>query len=77
MIWITAQTLKFKTLVTVDGTEYMVSWINAFELKAHVDSEAFKNLTPKYLEKKKRLEQFANSLDENDNPVLILVKLKK
>jgi hypothetical protein len=63
--------------VIVDGIEYLISWINAFELKAHVDSEAFKNPTPKYLKKKKKLEKLANSLDENDNPVLMLVKLKE
>jgi len=50
--------------------------INAFELKTHVESEAFKNSTPKYPEKKKELEELAATLDENDNPVLMLVKLK-
>jgi hypothetical protein len=68
---------KIQNTVTVDGTEYMVSWINAFELKAHVDSEVFKNSTSKYTEKKKALERLANSLNENDNPVLMLVKLKE
>ena len=60
-------------------TEYnnAVQIINAFELKAYVNSETFKNATPKYPEKKKELEQLANSLDENDNPVLMLVKLKE
>jgi hypothetical protein len=51
--------------------------INAFELKAFVATEEFKNSTPKYPEKKKELEALASSLDENDNPVLMLVKLKK
>ncbi len=69
--------LKIQNTLTVDGVEYLVSWINAFELKAHVTSEAFKNSTPKYPEKKKELEQLANGLDENDNPVLMLVKLKE
>ncbi len=55
----------------------ILSWINAFELKTHVASSEFKNSTPKYPEKKKALEQLANSLDENDNPVLMLVKLKE
>ena len=32
---------------------------------------------PKYPEKKKQLEKLANSLNENDNPVLMLVKLKE
>ncbi len=52
------------------------SWINAFELKQYIASDAFKNSTPKYPEKKKELEKLANSLNENDNPVLMLVKLK-
>jgi len=68
---------KIQNTVTVGGTEYLISWIDAFELKAHVDSDAFKNSTPKYPEKKKELEELANSLDENDNPVLMLVKLKE
>lgn len=60
----------------IDNKEYLTSIIQPFELKAHVASEAFKNSTPKYPEKKKELEKLANSLDENDNPVLMLVKLK-
>jgi hypothetical protein len=61
---------------TKSKSEYIVSWFNAYELKAHVESDAFKNSTPKYPEKKKELEQLANRLNENDNPVLMLVKLK-
>lgn len=59
------------------GHEYIITLIHPFELKTHVDSEAFQNSTPKYSEKKKELEQLANSLNENDNPVLMLVKLKE
>ena len=54
----------------------MVSWVNAYEVKTYVASNAFKTSTPKYPEKKKELEQLADSLEENDNPVLMLVKLK-
>jgi hypothetical protein len=54
----------------------LVSWVDAYQLKVHVASEAFKKSVPKYPEKKKQLEKLANSLHENDNPVLILVKLK-
>lgn len=56
--------------------EYIITLIYPFELKAHVDSETFKNSTPKHPEKKKELELLANNLEENDNPVLMLVKLK-
>ncbi len=51
--------------------------MNAFELKALVETEEFKNSNPKYPEKKKEIEELAASLDENDNPVLMLVKLKE
>ena len=67
---------KIQNTVTIDGIEYLVSWINAFELKAHVATEAFKNSTPKYPEKKKELKKLVNSLKEDDNPVLMLVRLK-
>ena len=61
---------------TIDKSEYIISWLNAYELKAHVASEYFKNSLPKYADKKKELERLANSLDENDNPVLMIVTLK-
>jgi hypothetical protein len=48
-----------------------------YKLKDLISSDDFKNSTPKYPEKKKYLEKLANSLDENDNPVLMLVKLKE
>ncbi len=57
--------------------EYIINIINPFELKDRIASDDFKNSTPKYPEKKKALEQLANSLDENDNPVLMLLKLKE
>jgi len=56
--------------------EYLVTWLYAYQIKSHIESEAFKNSTPKYPKKKKQLEKLAASLDENDNPVLMLVKLK-
>ncbi|WP_163324806.1 6-bladed beta-propeller [Draconibacterium mangrovi] len=55
----------------------LIRHISAFDLKTHINSNNFKNSTPKYPEKKKALEKLANSLDENDNPVLMLVKLKE
>lgn len=48
-----------------------------YELKKFVRTDAFKNSTPKFPEKKKQLEKLANSLTEDDNPVLMLVKLKE
>lgn len=60
----------------IGNEKYLVAFVQPFEIKNHVASDDFKNSTPKYPEKKKELEKLANSLDENDNPVLILVRLK-
>ncbi len=60
-----------------DESEYLFDFIQPYELKLHIKSDKFKNSTPKYPEKKKALEKLANSLNENDNPVLMLVKLKE
>ena len=62
---------------TTKDDHTIISWINAYELKSYVASDAFKNSIPKYPEKKKELEKLANSLSENDNPVLMLIKLKE
>ena len=61
----------------IGNEKYLTAFIQPFELKKHVTSDKFKNSTPKYPEKKKELEKLANSLNENDNPILMLVKLKE
>ncbi len=68
--------LNFYPQTTLDNNT-IINWINPLELKAHIASETFKNSIPKYPKKKKELEQLANSLNENDNPVLMLVKLEE
>ncbi|MGF1587108.1 MAG: 6-bladed beta-propeller [Bacteroidales bacterium] len=68
--------INFMPRYAVNDT-LIVSWFEAYELKMYVASEAFKNSTPKYPEKKEQLEELAASVDENDNPVLMLVKLTK
>ena len=55
----------------------MVYYSEAFELKSHVTSNAFRNSNPLCPVEKKKLEQLVNSLNENDNPVLMIVKLKE
>ena len=62
---------------TIKDDNTIIGWVDALKLKTHVASEDFKNSTPKYPEKKKELEKLADSLKETDNPVLILVRLKK
>jgi len=50
--------------------------IQAYDLKAYVASESFRNATAKFPEKKKALEDLANSLSESDNPILMVVRMK-
>jgi hypothetical protein len=65
----------FRPMVTNDTLAIMT--VSAFDMKKYLDSDKFENQEVKFPEKKKELEQLANSLNENDNPVLMLVKLKE
>lgn len=60
-----------------NGREYIIGLIEPYKIKTCVASNEFKNSLPKYPEKKKELEKLANSLKETDNPVLMMVRLKK
>jgi len=60
-----------------DGEEFITTLINPLDLKLLISRNEFKKSIPKYPEKKKELEKLANSLKETDNPVLVLVRLKK
>ena len=55
----------------------LAMWVEAYQLKEHVATKAFKNSTPKYPQKKKELEELTNSMNDSDNPVLILCTFKK
>lgn len=56
---------------------YLVTWYFAYRLIRYVESESFRNSTPKFPEKKKQLEKLAARLNKNDNQVLVLAKLKE
>ncbi len=63
--------------IAVSNDNTMIAWVEAQKLIAHVASEEFKNSRPLYPKKKKELEMLANNLKETDNPILVLVSLKK
>lgn len=63
-----------KTMVN-DST--LVMSVKADQLKEHVASEDFRKSEPKYPEKKKQLEDLANSISDLDNPILMFVTFKK
>lgn len=66
-----------KAYYTENNKEYLIGLQYPHQIKTRIASDDFKNLIPKYPEKKKELEKLAASLKETDNPVLILVRLKE
>lgn len=54
-----------------------VDYADAYKLIEWVNSETFKNSKPKYPEKKEALQHLVDSLDYNDNPVIMIVSLKE
>lgn len=60
-----------------NGFEFMIGIINPLQIKTLVKSDYFLNSVPKLTEKKNEFEQLAARLYETDNPVLMIVKLKK
>jgi hypothetical protein len=70
-------TLPFLYYYVEDNSEFLASLISTFDLKTYIISDDFKSSNPKYPDKKKELEKLASSLKETDNPVLMLVRLKK
>lgn len=62
---------------TIKDDNTIIALVDALKLKRYISSETFKKSTPKYPEKKKKLEKLANNIKETDNPVLMLVKLNK
>ena len=59
-----------------NGKEYLIGLVNAYQIKAHVESVGFKNAHPKFPENKAGLVTLADSLHKTDNPVIIIVSLR-
>jgi hypothetical protein len=67
--------LNFDPVFCSEGKFY--SWVDAIALKKHVQSDAFKDSIVRESQKKAELKKLADSLDDTDNPVLIVVTPKK
>lgn len=57
--------------------EYLAGLINPYDIKALVQKNEFKTFLPKYPEKKKTFEELAGRINETDNQILMVVRLKK
>lgn len=71
--------LKFlpECYFTENNREYLLSIIDPFKLKKHVAGEEFVNFTCEFPEKKVLLQKLVENVKETDNPILMLVRLKK
>lgn len=57
--------------------DMLFSFIDVIALKKYIASEGFKNAKVKDIKEKERIKILADSLDEMDNPVMVVVRLKK
>lgn len=71
--------LKFlpRTYFVDDGREFLIELIEPYQLKAHISSPEFINSNPKHPEQKTELQKLVHTLKETDNPILMIVRLKK
>jgi hypothetical protein len=66
---------NFEPKCCISGKFY--SWVDALSFKKYISSDTFKKSTVKNPEKKKSLEKLADSLEETDNPILVVVTPKE
>jgi hypothetical protein len=62
--------------VSVKDDNTLISLVDAMSFKAHVSSDKFKNVRPKYPDKKRELEKLASEIKDTDNPIIVLLRLK-
>jgi hypothetical protein len=60
-----------------NGHDFLLGYIYPNKLKNHIASNKFKNSIPVLKNKKQELERVAYSLNETDNPILMILRLKK
>ncbi|TKG94924.1 6-bladed beta-propeller [Puteibacter caeruleilacunae] len=66
-----------KQCVNSTDKQYLMSYIPALSLKQYVESNKFGQTKCKQPVLHEKLKAFASQIDENDNPILILAKLKE
>lgn len=59
-----------------NGEEFLFTWFFTYQLIAYIKSDKFKDSSPIFPEMKYQFEKLVASLDENDNQVLMIVRLK-
>lgn len=60
-----------------NGREYMIGIIYPYQIKSIIGTTKFNNSSPLYPEKKNELLSLSGRLTNTDNPILMIVRLKK
>jgi hypothetical protein len=59
-----------------DNVEYLTSIVSPYKLKAHISSQEFTDSESVQIKEQTKLMKFAESLNESDNQVIMVVRLK-
>lgn len=59
-----------------NSQEFLIDLLLPNRLKTYVASDEFKSSEPKFPEKKVQLEELANRMEDTDNPIIVMVRLK-
>lgn len=74
--WLGTGLVQIRNIVTIGNDRYIVDYIDAIKIKSIVQSDSFLEGESTWPEKKNEFQILGDMLNENDNPVLVLVKLK-
>lgn len=74
--WVGFGAIKPESLIKIGSDTYIVSVMEALELKEMVNSDGFRNSVPKRPELKLKIKLLADSLDYDSDPILFLLKLR-
>jgi hypothetical protein len=59
-----------------NGREYIIGLYDAYRFKALLNNVEFINNVPEFPQKKIEFEKFAKTINETDNPVFMIIRLK-
>ena len=68
--------LPVRAIATRSSSSHWHFFVEPYDLIEYVNSSAFKNAVVKNPRKKEELQRFVNTLEEDDNPVLVTLTLK-
>lgn len=74
--WAGSGNININRILSINGEKYIVSIMDAYKLKEKVQSQDFINNQPEKPDLKERMIALSEQVSENDNPILVLFRLK-